>query len=612
MPWPLKLLHLKNMNKRKISYYLLIFCSLFVLALPLLARAGGAGDWSDSGGGDGGGLDVIIYLIFRLLPFPYNFIAIAALIVGYHFFKKSQKGKSIYNSIPSEVQARPAAQVAGYNAFLQRNPGFSEQNFLQKVRTAFTSIQEAWAAGNISPVRRYISDGVYQRFFTQLQMMTLLRQTNTLNEIQVQNVRIDKVESDGVFDVLHVAVQALIDDRFISELDERLNSGGREQFVEYWSFIRKGRRDTPEAKDIYSSTSCPNCGSPLPADMTDLAKCSHCGSMVNSGEFDWVLAEITQAHDYVRLRSKAFASQSLQQKVNEIQLRDSGFSPQVIEDKVSNGYLQILTAHVFNDITRARRFLSDQMFESLKDAVTQTSHIYNRLYLNEVVLVAVEELETSLRLFVFIRSSFQRVSKADETVTIIDHAVFSKDEVVVLTRDKDVELAKGSLYAHACPSCGAPVEDSLDTKCGYCGAVFNSGSYDWVIDGIWSVEKYQQHLQSASVQGTSTDKLEKQFKTKDYVLNNLMVVLAADGHISPEEQAFALSMAKKWGYKPEKIHGLMQEALAGRLSIIMPQKQKAYPKIIKMLERAAAVDNNISPEETAVINQIKSQYNQEV
>jgi hypothetical protein len=42
---------------------------------------------------------------------------------------------------------------------------------------------------------------------------------------------------------------------------------------------------------------CPSCGGPV--DIVDRAKCPQCESIVNSGKYDWVLAEITQDEEWV-------------------------------------------------------------------------------------------------------------------------------------------------------------------------------------------------------------------------------------------------------------------------------------------------------------------------
>lgn len=40
------------------------------------------------------------------------------------------------------------------------------------------------------------------------------------------------------------------------------------------------------------------------------------------------------------------------------------------------------------------------------------------------------------------------------------------------------------VHTFNCPNCGAPVEGSQDEKCEYCGSFFNSGEFDWFVQGV--------------------------------------------------------------------------------------------------------------------------------
>ncbi|HQO41207.1 MAG TPA: Tim44 domain-containing protein, partial [Spirochaetota bacterium] len=323
--------------------------ALSVLALVfscaiLYARAGGAGGDSGGGsfGGDGDGLGFLIYLVIRMLvelPFPLNVIAVGVLVGGFMIFsytaKKKVREQTIYNRLPAGDVIKKAA---GYDNFIRNNPDFNEDQFREIVREAFLKIQNAWERQDLSGVRKFISDGVYQRFNTQFTMMQLLKQRNTLDNVTVNKIYIDRVNSDGLFDIIHLAINATITDRFISDLDSSLNSGGTEEFVEYWSFIKKRGR---ARKDLYYTDNCPSCGAPLPEDMGELSICSSCGTQTNSGEYDWVLSEITQADDYVSSNPKLDKSDDLNEKIRRLINENEDFSVQLVEDKASNGYLQI-------------------------------------------------------------------------------------------------------------------------------------------------------------------------------------------------------------------------------------------------------------------------------
>ena len=71
--------------------------------------------------------------------------------------------------------------------------------------------------------------------------------------------------------------------------------------------------------------------------MGEVSKCPACGTLTNSGEYDWVLSEITQADDYVSSNHKLKLSKTLSNEIERIASEDEDFSVQLIEDKASNG-----------------------------------------------------------------------------------------------------------------------------------------------------------------------------------------------------------------------------------------------------------------------------------
>ena len=584
------------------------FLIVFSASSELLARAGGAGGGGSSSGGGGGsgdGIGYLIYIIFRIIPFPYN-VGVAG-VVGYGYFRM-QRTNSVLNDIPEEVIEESESKTKGMKKFLKENVDFDRDQFCNNVAKNFVDVQNGWSAGDIGPVRRFLSDGVYQRFNTQMEMMKLLKQKNTIKEIILNRVAIDRFERRGKFDVAHVAIQATISESFTSELDASLNSEFTETFIEYWSFIRKRGI---VSKNILSSPECPNCGAQLPKDLGEISKCTYCETLTNTGEYDWVLSEITQADDYALERIKANDESSLINTIENMYDKESNFSIQEVEDKASNGYLQILTALATRNPARMRRFLADGIYETLSNQISDKTIAFNRLYLNSVQAIAAKSTGDTNTLLVRIKSTFQRISIDAGKTELLDAAMLTKTEIVLLQKDKQADESKGSVYAHACPSCGASVADTTDIKCPYCSSVLNSTNKDWVITEIMDAAEYETYYESNKSEfekKSTVHNLDKNVKIRDYALNNIMVIIAADGKFEQSELDYANKIAKGWGYAPKKITGLMQLAKTGKLAIKMPDDKNSALKIITKMEAAAKSDQDYSAKEKAIIETIKSQY----
>ena len=85
--------------------------------------------------------------------------------------------------------------------------------------------------------------------------------------------------------------------------------------------------------------------------------------------------------------------------------------------------------------------------------------------------------------------------------------------------------------------------------------------------------------------------------------------MAADGVFDPHEVEMAQKLAKKWGYNIDRIQPMFDIAKNNGLIIRMPDDTKKQQKIFKLMEKAAACDGNVSPEEQAILDLVKKQYN---
>lgn len=610
---------LKKLLKNK---KLLLVAGYIILSAVIDARAGGAGrsgggrssgGYSSSGGGGGDGIEVI-FLIIRLLmirsydPLPVKIIKlviIAGLIYGFVKYTKSQKDtrhiqKNRYTDYSlNKNSLKEAKVVEGEQNFKERNPDFSKEKFIQKVNKAFLDIQLAWTQKDLSNVRRYISDSVYQRFNVQFEMMNALEQIDKINKITVQSIVIDKYEQDGDYDVLHVGIMADIIDSSHSTKFRELNEYAEERFVEYWSFIR---RKGTEGYDMYSGENCPKCGAPLGHDMGEVSKCGSCGVITNKGDYDWVLAEITQMTDY--LEEKEIKSErSLIAGLKELSTRDKDFSVQHIEDKASNGYLQILKAIALNKPEGMKRFLHPDLFEKLRNE--KSDFIYSRMYLNYVKLIGYNQEDNKDILSIRIKSSYKRVQINDNKLSQLDSFMKSKVEILIFERAKDA-VNKGDLYSHSCPNCGGPLDDTLDTNCPYCDAPLASNKHDWLIKDIVSPSEFASTYSTQQSKFGGTAPLEKNnFSINEIILNNILLVIYADGGLHSREIEFTKETAKKLGFKESVLDTLLRLAKQGRLSLKFPRTEREKTKMLTYMRKAMNADGKITPEEEKLIKEIE-------
>lgn len=378
---------------------------------------------------------------------------------------------------------------AGIRSFLTANPDFDTAGFLEKARAAFMKIQQAWTAQDVSAIRRFISDGMYQRFATQFRMMALLEQQNRLDQIRILRMEAVSARVDGPFDVIDVRAEAAMHDSFVCGLDHTLDSESDESFLEYWSFIRKRGAARTEING-FTDTNCPSCGAELPRDMGELCRCAYCQVIVNSGDFDWILAEITQQADYGNgSRMSRMVSPRLAESIAAIAPECPDFSVQLAEDKASNAFMQIMTAIATRNPAGVRRFVSDEVLAAVTAMISDQWIVFNRIYLNESVLLDAARVGARHHLSIGLLASMQRV----ELLTGGGMALCDAEEgragfLLTMERDADAVPEKGSLYQHQCAACGGAVGDTLDVNCQYCGTPLNSTRNEWIVSGFSAMD----------------------------------------------------------------------------------------------------------------------------
>ena len=237
--------------------------------------------------------------------------------------------------------------------------------------------------------------------------------------------------------------------------------------------------------------------------------------------------------------------------------------------------------------------------------------VFNRLFLNRVTTAGIKQEANRLHLAFAVTMTSQRVRLDGNKVRVVDPALRQDETLLIMSRDRHPESApKGSLYQHQCSNCGAPVSDSLSVTCPYCSQAYNSGSHEWVVSDVLPIQELSAWM-SASPETAGGEKpagaagrvmrarvnpavFENLYDVRDFALNNLMVMVAADRHFAEEEKAFVEEAARKLGFKLDNMQALFEMAAAGRLGLRMPNDVTKREKIIRMMEEAASADGAIS------------------
>ncbi len=166
---------------------------------------------------------------------------------------------------------------------------FNEREFTGKLSNMYIRLQEAWAAGDLTPVEPLLSAPYFAQMDNQLQRDFVSKGiTSHLEYISVLDVKLlgCKPGEGDEPDRLYASLKT----RFVNYLTDKngkIVRGSRkdEIYMEYeWALERSADHSAERV------TNCPNCGSPIDANRS--AICPYCGSVIESSGYDWVLTQI--------------------------------------------------------------------------------------------------------------------------------------------------------------------------------------------------------------------------------------------------------------------------------------------------------------------------------
>lgn len=573
--------------------------SLFLLTAvtSLMARAGGGGGFGSiggggafSGGGSGGGTFEIFLFI---LAIPFIILAIVASII-----MAIKQHNDMYNSLKDAEQE---LEMDGLPDFLASHPEFNPRKFKWSVLRIFKSVQKGWSSQDLGKVRRYLSDGVWQRFHTQFEMMGHLQQENKISQLFIYKTALVDIEEEGAFDTIHVGIMASCKDIFFTGADDT-GRGGREKFIEYWSFTRRKECSTAFRFD----RKCPSCDAVLPRELGEHAICEHCKSLLNNGEHDWVLSEITQASEWENRRDNSAVLEQCEALTQDV----PDFSRQLIEDKASNAFMQILGAITAKDPARIRYFLTDELYDHIcySQMDDQPNLYFNHLYLKDASVTGVERTNEFDIVTIALKASFQRVHFTGLGLQSVDGRATTMIQGIEMRRNRGIKSSKYSLYAKCCPVCGAPFKSAESENCEYCGSRYNSPAAEWIVSDLISSDGKRKLVTDRAGQTAFSLKestLEEMDQVKSIVMNNLLVLAYADRDFSQREKRFIDEVARKLNFSRAKLDMLRGDAARGALSLRIPETKSDKRTVLTMMKKLAFADEELSPEEIAVMKEFE-------
>lgn len=282
----------------------ILFLALMVgAALLSYADVGNQNRYSspnDIGSGDGDMGALIGFLLGLMVDNPGMGVPLIIIIIIVFIVYKKKHKQNISGfagspspmgsgaSIPPTVEPRLVAdQIQAID------PNFSAEKFTAWVREVFLKLQQAWTEQNWKLIRPFESEELFSLHNTQLDEYIRAGKINVVEKIGIKSCQLASFAVDGDKEVLKVILNAVMRDYVIDAKSRKVieSDPNRDWYMTYeMTFNRKAGVKTQEGLSNKSTTNCPNCGAPT--EITSAGQCEYCGSVITTGEHDWVLSDI--------------------------------------------------------------------------------------------------------------------------------------------------------------------------------------------------------------------------------------------------------------------------------------------------------------------------------
>ena len=590
-----------NLRWKPAFFSVLLLVILTVSAGTALARAGGGQSYGGGGGsgssGGGDGLGIIIYLLVRLcIEQPCIGIPLVIIIIVVSIIMKRRKVKKQYSTIQQAGNSRlnqKQDSVAMHNsitALKNRDQNFNQQIFSEKVKQAFLEVQQAWSDQDLSQVRRFISDGVHERFSLQIHMQKSQGMRNLMENVQVLGAEINSVDSDRHYDTIHVKITARAEDSDVDlESGKKLRDNYKGTFIEYWSFLRKPGVQTLAGRGLVEGV-CPNCGATL--ELTDSGRCQYCDAVVTSGEYDWVLSEITQSVEW-----STSSSHEAIPGFSQMSAADPGFNIQTIEDTSSVIFWRYIKSYFDGSADPVRKVSAESYSASLENSLQQTQDGNSHLYFQDAAVGAVEVQSITQgtdfdRIAVLVKWSARNswISSSGKPGNSGPQTI--RPQIFNLARRQGVKtIASQGLNSAHCPGCGAPYTGGDTGSCEYCGRPLNDGSGSWVLESIGPFSGSR--VNSANVSPVSA----LPAVSADILLMAMAKVMYSDGELENEEMQLLTSFAGNRGISSDRLQTIISSIKEQDAVVPGPSNSAEALEILNAMVRMSLADGQIDQSE---------------
>lgn len=195
--------------------------------------------------------------------------------------------------VVTNVSRTPDSQLKPIEDYIANvDPGFSAADMRSKLSNLYVQLQNSWSNMDLTPLRPYLTDELYNQSEIQLEEHRKLNRKPNVERVAVLGTNIRGWFSRDGMDHVIAEITAKMVVYYTDNATGKVVLGDMkaEKFMTYeWDVARTSGQKTSAAEEL-KTVNCPNCGAPVAINKS--AKCPYCESVITLSEHDWVLTGI--------------------------------------------------------------------------------------------------------------------------------------------------------------------------------------------------------------------------------------------------------------------------------------------------------------------------------
>ena len=481
-----------------------------VAALAAIAEArpgggesysGGGGHGGGIGGGGGGGdggaaIELFIHLIRLCIYYPQIGIPLTIIAIGFFVYQAHEKHKNKDWDSGPPIQLQRAVSLDPVRAV---DPDFSPILFEDFVFRLYATCHEARHDDDVlAGLAPYVDDHARRQLAGR-------EPRGPVTGVVVGAMRptFATVPAPG-----EPGGRVIVGLEVESNYTVATEGGPRTHYaIERWKLARSAEART-RPRDLSRGFPCPNCGAPWEAQRThDVQRCAYCNEIVDNGRFDWLVVDVALVH--VRDQPPTltadvpergtdlptYRARDVDERWAELSAADPALTGEGLLARVHLIYRELYAAWDRTDLSTARRFLSDGLYDYLTywiEAYRQQglrNHLVGmHITRTELAKVHRDRWYDAVTIRIW-GTGKDYVTRGGAHVRGSRHRDRPYSEYWTLIRSS---ARRGPARADgACSNCGAPAPVAMTGACEHCGAHVTSGEFDWVLSKIEQDDSYR-------------------------------------------------------------------------------------------------------------------------